>query len=53
MGRQTQWARKFISWNYKMYRVPTYQRAVDAHTTKAYISIGHNKWEKKYLWCPG
>ena len=55
MGRQTQWARKFISWNYMFvvidslrsrgvdnvckdyYRVPTFQRAIDAHTTKKHI----------------
>ena len=64
MGRQTQWARKFISWNYMFviidslrsrgvdevcqnyYRVPTYQRAVDAHTTKAYIQKNYSSIKK-------
>lgn len=60
MGRQTQWVRKFISWNYMFviidsfrprgvdtvcqdyYRVPTFQRAVDAHMTKKFIQKNYS-----------
>jgi len=64
MGRQTQWARKFISWNYMFviidslrargvdnvcqdyYRVPTYQRAIDAHTTKRFLQQNYSNIKK-------
>ena len=64
MGRQTQWARKFISWNYMFviidsfrsrgvdtvcqdyYKVPTFQRAIDAHTTKEFIQANFKNIKK-------
>ena len=67
MGRQTQWARKFISWNYMFviidslrsrgvdnvcidyYRVPTFQRAIDAHTTKKFIQKNFKDINKRSI----
>ena len=67
MGRQTVWARKFISWNYMFviidslksrgvnevckdyYRVPTFQRAIDAHTTKKYIQKNYKNINKNSI----
>tara|TARA_X000000368_G_scaffold94801_1_gene72568 strand:+ start:889 stop:1842 length:954 start_codon:yes stop_codon:yes gene_type:complete len=67
MGRQTQWARKFISWNYMFviidslrprgvdtvcqdyYRVPTFQRAVDAHTAKKFIQENYKNINKEFI----
>jgi len=67
MGRQTQWARKFISWGYMFvvvdslrsrgvdnvckdyYRVPTFQRAIDAHTVKTYIQKNFKNIDKKSI----
>ena len=67
MGRQLNWARKFISWKYMFitidslrprgvdsvckdyYRVPTFQRAIDAHTAKEYVQKNYNHINKDYI----